>query len=395
MKSLKLSLATAIAFGSFSCIDATPLDEAINNVDFSGYLRYRFDTKNAEKNKIKENGQTHSYKARLGISANISDNFKAHAVMEYEAKDGSYGKDAKLNDNKTFIIKDAFLSYEISDFQVALGRMEIDTIWTDDLLGNGLKLTNNSLDKVTLQAYFYDNYNKDGDLGLIKLKNGEPTSKNLYGAMIGVDYEPVNAKIYASSLASWGTFYAADIVFSGGDDFKYHMQAQYAGNSLKNDRKDKLKLNGKEATNGNFYGVEAGIKAFGANISLGYVGFGKKDKWTLNSIEDHGKLLKVGGYAMNGSKSYQGSIGKKDFIYGVLGYKYDAFKANVEIVSGTNKLTNGKEKLFEVRPQLSYKYSKKLVFKTRYTYGETKDVGGVDGVKNTEKKVRFEAKYNF
>ena len=43
MKLVKLSLVAAMAAGTFSALDAKPLEEAIKDVDVSGALRYRFD----------------------------------------------------------------------------------------------------------------------------------------------------------------------------------------------------------------------------------------------------------------------------------------------------------------------------------------------------------------
>ena len=42
MKVLKLSLVAALAAGSFSALNAIPLEQAIKNVDFTGDLRYRY-----------------------------------------------------------------------------------------------------------------------------------------------------------------------------------------------------------------------------------------------------------------------------------------------------------------------------------------------------------------
>ena len=47
MKLVKLSLATIVAAGALSSVaSAASLEEAIKNVDVSGYARYRFDSRN-------------------------------------------------------------------------------------------------------------------------------------------------------------------------------------------------------------------------------------------------------------------------------------------------------------------------------------------------------------
>lgn len=393
MKLVKLSLAAVVAAGSFSFANAVALDEAIQNVDLSGMLRYRYNT-NSEK--LKANGVTtkkdlsdsngHNYKAQLKFGADIADNFKATALFQYSNTDGSFGDAAHLNDKKTFAVRDAYLTYTNFDTSFMFGRMEVGSIWTDDLLGTGLKVVNNSIENVTLAAYAFDNYNNDGELSpvlFIKSTN-LPTSKNLYGIAAIANFDPVAAQLWVSNMASWGTFYAVDfnVALGDKDDFAYNIHAQYAGNSLKKDRK------GDVATNGNFYGIEAGFDAFGLDFNVGYAGYGKKDKFTLNSIEDEGQLINYGEFAM---KDYNGGFGKKDFVFGTIGYTFEDVRFAVDIINGTNKVGDVKEKLFEVKPQLSYKYSDKLKFSTFYAFGTEK----VDGDKTENKLIRFEAKYTF
>ncbi|WP_086235869.1 MULTISPECIES: major outer membrane protein [Campylobacter] len=49
MKLVKLSLAAIVAAGALTSVaNATSLEEAIKNVDVSGYARYRFDSQNAK-----------------------------------------------------------------------------------------------------------------------------------------------------------------------------------------------------------------------------------------------------------------------------------------------------------------------------------------------------------
>lgn len=414
MKLVKLSLAAVVAAGSFSFANAVALDEAIQNVDLSGMLRYRYETESKKVDVEKTNSSAHKYKAQLKFGADIADNFKATALFQYTNNDGSYGNNAYLNDKNTFALRDAYITYTNFDTSFMFGRMEVGSIWTDDLLATGLKVVNNSIENVTLAAYAFDNYNNDGDLSSVLRVNslgldGEPrtfdckkddgtigkcnyknsTSKNLYGIAAIANFDPVAAQLWVANMASWGTFYAVDfnVALGDKDDFAYNIHAQYAGNSLKSDRKNTL-----GATNGNFYGIEAGFDAFGLDFNVGYVAYGKKDKKTLNSIEDSGQLINYGEIVMN---DYQGGLGKKDFVFGTIGYSYDDVRFAVDIINGTNKLTAGKEKLFEVKPQLSYKYSDKLKFSTFYAYGKTKNVEGIDGKKNEEKLIRFEAKYTF
>ncbi|ULO02645.1 major outer membrane protein [Campylobacter sp. RM12651] len=425
MKLVKLSLIAVITAGSMSVANAVALDEAIQNVDLSGMLRYRYEgisEKNSLKDKsTKDTIQLHGYKAQLKFTSDIADNFKATALFQYSNQDASFALNQpgltpsnealrdkvenNINTSKTFNIRDAYLTYTNYDTSFMFGRMEIGSIWTDDLLGTGLKIVNNSIENVTLAAYAFDNYNKDSDLGVIATKNDDDSiksvsGKNIYGIAAIANFDPVAAELWVANMASWGTLYAVDFNVNLGDkdDFAYNIHAQYAGNNLKKDRKDLLKqATGDEVANGNFYAIEAGFEAFGLDFNIGYAGYGKKDKATINTIEDSGKLINYGEYAM---KDYQtGAVGKKDFVFGTIGYTFEDVRFGVDIINGTNKIKNGdktdKEKLFEVKPQLSYKYSDKLNFSAFYAYGKTKNYEGIEDCKKDEKLIRFEAKYTF
>ncbi|MBT0883531.1 major outer membrane protein [Campylobacter sp. RM12654] len=386
MKLVKLSLAAVVAAGSFSFANAVALDEAIQNVDLSGMLRYRYETESTKSDVLKTNLSGHKYKAQLKFGADIADNFKATALFQYSNTDGSYGDRAYLQDKNTFFVRDAYLTYTNYDTSFMFGRMEIGSIWTDDLLGTGLKIVNNSIENVTLAAYAFDNYNNDGDLSPVLIGDNDiVTSKNLYGIAAIANFDPVAAQLWVSNMASYGTFYAVDfnVALGDKDDFAYNVHAQYAGNSLKKDRK------GEVAANGNFYAAEAGFDAFGLDFNVGYAGYGKKDKLTLNTVEDEGQLINYGEIVM---KDYQGGFGKKDFVFGTIGYTFEDVRFGVDIISGTNKVEGAeKEKLFEVKPQLSYKYSDKLNFSAFYAHGTTKQADE----KTTDKLIRFQAKYTF
>lgn len=105
MKLVKLSLVAALAAGAFSAANATPLEEAIKDVDVSGVLRYRYDTGNFDKNfvnnsNLNNNKQDHKYRAQVNFGAAIADNFKAFIQFDYNAVDGGTGVDNVTNAEK-------------------------------------------------------------------------------------------------------------------------------------------------------------------------------------------------------------------------------------------------------------------------------------------------------
>ena len=397
MKLVKLSLAAVVAAGSFSFANAVALDEAIQNVDLSGYLRYRYDSKSLDK-KIekasKTNSQTHKYKAQLKLTADIAENFKATAVMQYgEVEDGSYGSKAVLNDDVNgksyFQVRDAYLTYSNFDTDISFGRMTVGSFWTDDLLGTGIKAVNNSIEGVTLAAYMFDNYNADDDLHV-------NTAKNLYGIAAMVDFEPVAAELWVSHLASYATLYAVDLRADLGDeDLSYYAHAQVAGSAVDSDRKKKnpktgVKTDKDYLKNGMLWGIELGANAFGADFNVGYLTFGDKKLSSVIMMEDNGKVMNYGEIVMDADSD---KAGKKDFIFGTIGYTYEDLRFGVDIIAGNKKTDGDKFKMFEVNPRLTYNYSEKLSFEAWYANATTKQDS--NGNKDKEQRVRLEAKYSF
>ncbi|ECV9719069.1 major outer membrane protein, partial [Campylobacter upsaliensis] len=78
MKLVKLSLVAALAAGAFSVANATPLEEAIKDIDVSGVLRYRYRAGNiddkdtaglANQSGLITDKQMHQYRAQINFNA--------------------------------------------------------------------------------------------------------------------------------------------------------------------------------------------------------------------------------------------------------------------------------------------------------------------------------------
>lgn len=413
MKLVKLSLAAVVAAGSFSFANAAvSLDDAIKNVDLSGFLRYRYDMSHSKEGDVKTSDAVHKYRAKVGVSTEIADNFKAVAVIDYNNGDASYTgknfdgmkKKAGLNDEASFNLRDAYLAYTNYETTFTLGRMEIGSIWTDDLLGTGLKVVNNSIEGLTLAAYMFDNYNKDGDFynkclnSTDKECNGAPqdiypgnvvNNKNLYGVAAIGSIDPVSYQVWAAYLASKGTLYAVDLAFDGGEDLAgLNAQVQVAGTGLKGKFKEaheNIKLD-----NGLFYAVNVGANVAGFDANVGYIGFGKKDKATFTAIEDKGQFIDAGEIIID---SYsQVLTGSHSYEFLTLGYSFDDVRVGLDAVFGQKNVAGEKTDSFEITPRVAYKYSDKLNFSAYYAFANEKPKGGE---KTEYTKVRFEAKYSF
>ncbi|EAK6867509.1 major outer membrane protein [Campylobacter coli] len=389
MKLVKLSLVAALAAGAFSVANATPLEEAIKDIDVSGVLRYRYETSNewSDINGVAQNEgsgisgkQDHKYRAQLNFSGAIADNFKAFVQLDYNAKDGGYGTNngsTTRSDSSKLNVRQLYLTYTDENVatSVILGKQQLNTIWTDNaidgLVGTGVKVVNNSIDGLTLAAFAVDSYNSDeqnGDLGTVLNFN-----ENLYGAAAIGSYEvfngQLNPQLWLAYMTDNAFFYAVDAAYNTTifDGVNWTLEGAYLGNSLDNERKDLG--NG----NGNFFALNGSIEVNGWDATLGGLYYGKKDKATVTVIEDQGNLgsLLAGEeiFYTKGSK-LNGDTGRNIFGYVKAGYTFnETVRLGADFVYGGTKTEagNGGDKL-EAVARVDYKYSPKLNFSAFYSY---------------------------
>ncbi|EQC2445318.1 major outer membrane protein [Campylobacter coli] len=393
MKLVKLSLVAALAAGAFSVVNATPLEEAIKDIDVSGVLRYRYETSNewSDINGVAQNEgsgisgkQDHKYRAQLNFSGAIADNFKAFVQLDYNAQDGGYGtnngsttRSYEAANSSTLNVRQLYLTYTNENVatSVILGKQQLNTIWTDNaidgLVGTGVKVVNNSIDGLTLAAFAIDSYNSDeqgGELGTVLNFN-----ENLYGAAAIGSYEvfngQLNPQLWLAYMTDNAFFYAVDAAYNTTifDGVNWTLEGAYLGNSLDNELKDLG--NG----NGNFFALNGSIEVNGWDATLGGLYYGKKDKATVTVIEDQGNLgsLLAGEeiFYTNGSK-LNGDTGRNIFGFVKAGYTFnETVRVGADFVYGGTKTENhsGGDKL-EAVARVDYKYSPKLNFSAFYSY---------------------------
>ncbi|ELX1377353.1 major outer membrane protein [Campylobacter coli] len=392
MKLVKLSLVAALAAGAFSVVNATPLEEAIKDIDVSGVLRYRYETSNewSDINGVAQNEgsgisgkQDHKYRAQLNFSGAIADNFKAFVQLDYNAQDGGYGtnngsttRSYAADNSSTLNVRQLYLTYTDENVatSVILGKQQLNTIWTDNaidgLVGTGIKVVNNSIDGLTLAAFAVDSYNSDEQGGELAVLN---FSENLYGAAAIGSYEvfngQLNPQLWLAYMTDNAFFYAVDAAYNTTifDGVNWTLEGAYLGNSLDNERKDLG--NG----NGNFFALNGSIEVNGWDATLGGLYYGKKDKATVTIIEDQGNLgsLLAGEeiFYTNGS-NLNGDTGRNIFGFVKAGYTFnETVRVGADFVYGGTKTENrsGGDKL-EAVARVDYKYSPKLNFSAFYSY---------------------------
>ncbi|ECO3334349.1 major outer membrane protein [Campylobacter jejuni] len=416
MKLVKLSLVAALAAGAFSAANATPLEEAIKDVDVSGVLRYRYDTGNFDKNfvnnsNLNNNKQDHKYRAQVNFSAAIADNFKAFIQFDYNAVDGGTGVDNVTNAEKGLFVRQLYLTYTNEDVatSVIAGKQQLNFIWTDNaidgLVGTGVKVVNNSIDGLTLAAFAVDSF-MAAEQGAELLISQAPFKVNpvgnLYGAAAVGSYDLAGGQFNPQLwLAYWDQvafFYAVDAAYSTTifDGINWTIEGAYLGNSLDSELDDKTHANG------NFFALKGGIEVNGWDASLGGLYYGDKEKASTVVIEDQGNLssLLAGEeiFYTTGSR-LNGDTGRNIFGYVTGGYTFnETVRVGADFVYGGTKTEAashlGGGKKLEAVARVDYKYSPKLNFSAFYSYVNL-DQGVNTNESADHSTVRLQALYKF
>lgn len=424
MKLVKLSLVAALAAGAFSAANATPLEEAIKDVDVSGVLRYRYDTGNFDKNFVNNSNlnnskQDHKYRAQVNFSAAIADNFKAFVQFDYNAADGGYGANGIKNDQKGLFVRQLYLTYTNEDVatSVIAGKQQLNLIWTDNaidgLVGTGIKVVNNSIDGLTLAAFAVDSFMAEEQgadlLGQSTISTIQKTAPfkadslgNLYGAAAVGSYDLAGGQFNPQLwLAYWDQvafFYAVDAAYSTTifDGINWTLEGAYLGNSLDSELDDKTHANG------NLFALKGSIEVNGWDASLGGLYYGDKEKASTVVIEDQGNLgsLLAGEeiFYTTGSR-LNGDTGRNIFGYVTGGYTFnETVRVGADFVYGgtkteaANHLGGGKK--LEAVARVDYKYSPKLNFSAFYSYVNL-DQGVNTNESADHSTVRLQALYKF
>ncbi|EDO9296527.1 major outer membrane protein [Campylobacter coli] len=434
MKLVKLSLVAALAAGAFSVANATPLEEAIKDIDVSGVLRYRYETGSFDTNfpynpndtTLNTSKQEHKYRAQINLSGAIADNFKAFVQLDYNSKDGGYGDNSFSNTSDTLSVRQLYLTYTNEDVatSVIAGKQQLNTIWSDNtidgLVGTGIKVVNNSIDGLTLAAFAVDssnekvkatvntttgNFNPSNTYGDGDASPYLNWDKNIYGAAAIGSYEvlggQLNPQLWLAYMADNAFMYALDVAYSTTifDGVNWTLEGAYLGNSLDSTLEDSYTAQNIKVNNGNFFALRGSIEVNSWDASLGGLYYGDKDAYSVTVLEDQGNigsLLAGEEILYTDGSQLNGSLGRNIFGYVTAGYTFnETVRVGADLVYGGTKTgvannNNGGDKL-EAVARVSYKYSPKLNFSAYYSYVNVEQ-NNVDADHST---VRLQALYKF
>jgi len=412
MKLTKVSLAALVALGAFSSVaSATPLEEAIKNVDLSGFARYRYTndyTKKSTANTGTEKGSNagHVFRMQTAFKAAIDDNFFGVLNLRYEAKDNSgdgvtKGTD-KTDTTGSFGVYEMYLGYKVGNTTVTAGKQLLGTFYdAKDLAGTGIKVVNTDVTGLTLAAAAFDaieseSMDTNGPLvgDLVDGSLFSDSSANIYYLAALGNYDPLSFKIAVANISEVATLYGADagVSFNVTDDINLNLKGQFVHND--SDHKD--------VADANFWAIQAGTKLFGAKLNAGYLDFDAKNKdnnkISFATLDGNGDLInptKILNGVMSGGRQYYNNIkGNNDYWFVKAGYDIDKFGFGAGYTQGKGyswELGKERAKRSEWSLDASYKYSKKLTFLSWYAAAKDKK----DGASFKQDRIRFEAKYSF
>ena len=404
MKLTKISLAALVALGAFSSVaSATPLEEAIKNVDLSGFARYRYtNTRNKSADASATPSQDrnkagHNFKMITNFKAAIDDNFFGVVGLRYNATDGS-GDNAdagtdKTNTTKGFGVHQFYLGYKIGGTTITAGKQVIGSYFTDDAVGTGVRVENKDIEGLTLTALAFDALEGDdvesgGDLYKATGYLSTYDVGNLYAAGIAGSYDPINFQLWYGTLTNLADVLAADVSgnFAITNDISLGARINYAHSQADTSAKNALGYD-----DGNFYAGELSTSLYGFDLAAGYIGYKTQNyqdgKYSAFTFEDQGGLIDAGEDVFDWTRAE----GKGSYFYATSAYTFDKFTAGLDYIKGSYK-TDEKTKVEEFVPRFAYQYNKKLKFSSFYAFKTEKEH---DGDKNKADKFRFEAKYSF
>ena len=419
MKLFKLSLAAVVAAGALSSVSAAPLEEAIKDIDVSGFGRYRFqktDTKPSAG--LKTHDTFHRFTLDVNFKATLDDNFFAVIGLRYDSADivGSHNRANSGianthgglsginggwggNGRDSFSVRQYYVGFTAIPYTTVLfGRQPAGTFFTDDIVATGLKVAVNPVEGLTLAGLYYTNFEEDGDLGMVAFNPNVPNGayihqKNLWGLAAIYQNEFLDLQAWYAGLNKVANLFAisAGANYAINDDVSVRGKAQWAHTNLTGKFKDnygRTAWSDGAVANSNFIGFDLGASFYGFDLDAGYLTYGKKDKVSVHTLEDAGSLIKPGEELID----YTNFIGKHHVWFAKAKYTYDAYSIGVDYVNDKQKSNVVADiKGQEWVARAGYKYNDKLSFNAWYSFVTLKQ----NDVKDRSNRFRFDARYNF
>lgn len=358
MKITKLSLATIIALGSFSCVNAQNLEDAIKNVETSGTVAYRYNdyeesTSENDKSLHPGSDSSNNYKVAINLSSKVNDDVKFNsrfiAGNQDNAGEVRLNTQADGDSNVDVFLSEANFDYTgVQNSVFTLGKQGITTPFTlsRDALGNestgtGLVATTHMGDMVSLTGGYFNQTNFNNNDGGLAAVDGSEDFAYVSGTLafagmtLDATYADLQDEFDAYSVGLTGNYTI--------DSLKLNPYARYS--SLNLDSSDDKNTLWKT-------GIQANLGIFGAYLAYGETneegGTVGTDASSDSGMDDHWRVTLSG---INDASAIYASVDTQvtDKINVALKYS--------EIDAGTN---SNSEDQNEIYVQTAYKMSKNL-----------------------------------
>jgi len=407
MKILKLSLATAVAVGSMASIaSADSLQEALENMEVSGFARYRYE--NEDKKGDNNYKDISRYSIPVNFKTNFSDNWSANVTVRGEARNSGRenGYSSEGSNNFDVAITKAYVTYKNNGLQLDMGRQAINTPFTDvgygGNKGDGITAAYTMNNLTFIAAGFhqtngfspFSNSFGNGSVTSGGLANDDfvKDTSDLYAAAVIGDFGVINAELWGTTLQG-----AVDHLIMA------QVGAKFAGLSLKGqashsklDAEFANDLGYTDGRDGEFYGLEAKYDI--NNFRLGAGATTTKGDTGINNLSADGSMIQAGkqsNYLFNNRAKTETYFANAGAQFGKIGVDagYVLSKIGDESASYINDDFYMGDKAEEFYAQVSYKYNKN--FDTYIYYSDVSSKDNANAALEDSKRIRFESKYKF
>ena len=390
----KLSLAALVAMGSMSFASATPLTQAIQNVNLSGYMRIRFYNENNDNNQAADNYNRWRTNAKLVFSLPVAENMSLvwRISDQTDVRDRSTSNvnptvDPSLTDNLFF------LKYSANGLNAIVGKIPVMTpITSADSFttahGAGAIATYNVGSGLTLAAGWVD---------AVKNAVAAPSEGSYAGKVISNDIYTA-AAIYSNKAfgdAQLWYFHATNLIdyeyvarlnINLLKDYGVALHVDGAISNLDDDVAQALQGNTSDDSH-TYYNVSAKYAMDSFCAQLGWAQ--TNDKVGVVTTSSDAPIDNVG---TTDQRSSIANLTDAIMAYGKVGYNVDA-KTSV-FVSAANIHDAAKANSGEYEGGVAYKFNKKFAVNAYYSVLDYSDDAEKAGYSDNN-EFRFEAKYTF
>jgi len=367
----KLSLAALVAMGSMSFANATPLTEAIKNVNFGGYLRLRFyhqsDIDALNGTSTQNNTTKWRTTALFKFSVPVSEELKFNSAYAF---DWNIGSSANTSGASQVNNVKLFLQYNKDNLTALVGKIPVPSPVTGSGVGEataaGIIALYKVNDNITIAAAGLDDLLLTDQVGV--------GGNNTYAAAVLFKQDALSAQLWYFNVDN---IVDSDIVARV--DYKLNnikLHADFATAELDDSLSTKTQ---------NYFNVSATFTQDQICAKLGYAQTGKDGGTVVLDADSP-----IASVLPTEQKTGIANSTDTSAIYAKAGYNVDAKTNAFVAVSLINDDSSTDNDYNEYMVGVNYKYTKKM---NVYAYYSILDASGNASDDNNEARVEF--KYSF